>query len=343
MRHIAVIIPAHNEEQVILNTLRALQAAGFCSRDIYVVDDCSKDRTSEIVRCFVGVNLLTLTENVGKANALRKLIRHFILCERYQWVAFLDVDTEVDENFLTATENAISADPSVALYIGQIRAKVGGYLSSLRVVEYAISQDLFKSGMSRQGVLFVAPGCSSIYNTGILRHLRFEGDTLAEDMDLTIQVQRLRGKIIYIPDAIVYTQDPMTIKDYIKQVTRWYRGTWQVLKKYRTLSFTKKQKVDYWIIFLMIDALAFNRVIWLLGATVFLAMSQVLMLFGFDVAFYFAFATYAALKTKRFDVIYRFPAYFWTSYLNPLLFFRAFGEIVLLKKHPLAWNKVQRY
>jgi len=295
------------------------------------------------VQSITDINLLTLIKNAGKANALRTLIRDFALCDRYEWITFLDADTEVDVNFLTAVKEAIKKDPSVALYVGQIRAKQGGYLTALRAVEYAISQDLFKSGMSRQGVIFVAPGCTSIYKSSMMRQLRFEGDTLAEDMDLTIQVQRKKGEIVYIPDAIVYTQDPSSIKDYIKQVLRWYRGTWQVLKKYKTMGFTKKQKVDYWIIFLMIDALAFNRVLWLTGGMLLLPMSQMIWLFGIDILFYFLFATYTAFKTKRLDVIYKFPAYFWTSYLNPLLFFRAFGEIVLFKKHVLAWNKVQRY
>lgn len=343
MRHISVIIPAHNEEQVILNTLRALQAAGFENRDIYVVDDCSTDNTSEIVRKFIGVNLLTLTQNVGKANALRKLIKHFLLCERYEWVTFLDADTDVDVNFLTATENAISADPEVALFVGQVKARRGSYLTALRAVEYAIGQDLFKSGMSARGVIFVAPGCASVYRTSMLRQLRFEGDTLAEDMDLTMQVQRKRGKIVYIPEAIVNTQDPGTVKDYTKQVTRWYRGTWQVLRKYNTLSFTRKQKVDLWIIFLMLDALVFNRIMWLIAGAILLPVAQIASLVTLDWLFYFAFAVYAAVKTKRADVIYKFPAYFWASYINPVMFFKTFWEVIVFKKQLLVWNKVQRY
>jgi poly-beta-1,6-N-acetyl-D-glucosamine synthase len=344
-RNIAIMIPAHNEETVLRGTIDALFEAGANPADIYVVDDASKDKTSEIAHnC--GVKLLTLTANCGKAVALRKLFHYYLLSDRYEFVILLDADTKVDNLFLQAFSISVDTHPDVALYVGQVVSAKGGFISAGRAVEYAIGQDLFKSGMSEHGLIFVAPGCASMYRSAILKQLKFEGDTLAEDMDLTMQVQRMREKIVYVPDAIVITQDPGSVKDYIKQVTRWFRGTWQVMLKHRVLSIGKKQKVDLTMIFLMLDALIFNRFIWVaLAFWVFaFTWTAALAALAIDTTVAFLIAVYAAIKNRRMDVIYKFPMYFWmTGYLNPLLFLKTFFEIIVFKRVDYAWNKVVRY
>ena len=344
-RNICIMIPSHNEELVLKGTIDALLNAGTNVKDIYVVDDASKDKTSEIAKT-ANVNLLTLKENVGKATALKKLFNFFLLGHRYQFTILLDADTKVDSSFLKSFSKAIKKYPDVSLYVGQVVSARGGYISAGRAVEYAIGQDLFKSGMSKQGIIFVAPGCASMYRNDILKKLVFDGDTLAEDMDLTMQVQRLRKKIIYVPEAKVITQDPGSIKDYTKQVTRWFRGTWQVMLKHHVFGLTKKQKVDWMMIFLMLDALIFNRFIWLAMAIWLFSFSWIAMLAVIivDTAVAFLIAIYASIKNKRTDVIYKFPMYFWlTGYLNPLLFLKTFFEIIVFKRELHAWNKVQRY
>jgi len=343
--NIAIMIPAHNEELVLKDTIEALLDAGAHLEDIYVVDDASKDKTSEIAhQC--GTNLLTLKENGGKAVALRKLFRYYMLGDRYEFIILLDADTKVDSQFLQAFHIAAIKDSSVSLYVGQVVSAKGGYISAGRAVEYAIGQDLFKSGMSKHGLIFVAPGCASMYRGSVLKTLKFEGDTLAEDMDLTMQVQRQRGKIVYVPEAIVITQDPGSIRDYSKQVVRWFRGTWQVIKKHRVMAFEKKQKVDAMMLFLMLDALIFNRLIWFMAVLWLFSFSwsALLAALAIDTAVAFAIAVYAARKNRRWDVIYKFPMYFWlTGYLNPVLFLKTFFEIMVFSKETLAWNKVQRY
>ena len=65
-------------------------------------------------------------------------------------------------------------------------------------------------------------------------------------MDCTIQVHRKKlGKIIYQKRAVVSTQDPRTIRDYIKQMYRWHSGAWQVGLKYEMLTGLSKIDLEY--------------------------------------------------------------------------------------------------
>jgi glycosyltransferase involved in cell wall biosynthesis len=72
---LSVVIPAYNEERYIGTLLPQIQAVDLGSlaveKEIIVVDDCSRDRTAEIVRGFPGVKLERMPVNAGKGRAVR--------------------------------------------------------------------------------------------------------------------------------------------------------------------------------------------------------------------------------------------------------------------------------
>jgi glycosyltransferase involved in cell wall biosynthesis len=75
-RTLSIVIPAYNEERFIgtlLDKIRAvdLESLGV-AKEIIVVDDHSRDRTSEIVAAAPGVRLKRLERNAGKGRAVRE-------------------------------------------------------------------------------------------------------------------------------------------------------------------------------------------------------------------------------------------------------------------------------
>jgi glycosyltransferase involved in cell wall biosynthesis len=67
---LTVIIPAYNEEDTILRVIERVREVPF-SLQIIVIDDCSSDRTAELVQDLPGVELLRHQRNQGKGAALR--------------------------------------------------------------------------------------------------------------------------------------------------------------------------------------------------------------------------------------------------------------------------------
>jgi dolichol-phosphate mannosyltransferase len=75
MKSLSVVIPAYNEDRFIgtlLDRIRAVDLApvGYTT-ELIVVDDCSKDRTAEIVEAVPGVRLIRMEKNGGKGRAVR--------------------------------------------------------------------------------------------------------------------------------------------------------------------------------------------------------------------------------------------------------------------------------
>ena len=75
MKTLSVVIPAYNEERFIGTLLERIKAVdltplGF-TMELIVVDDCSRDRTADIVAGVPGVRLIRLEKNGGKGGAVR--------------------------------------------------------------------------------------------------------------------------------------------------------------------------------------------------------------------------------------------------------------------------------
>jgi glycosyltransferase involved in cell wall biosynthesis len=72
---LSIVIPAYNEERFLATLLERIQAVDLTSlgvtKEIIVVDDCSRDRTAEIARSVPGIVVEQHAVNAGKGRAVR--------------------------------------------------------------------------------------------------------------------------------------------------------------------------------------------------------------------------------------------------------------------------------
>lgn len=78
---ISIIIPARNEEKIIVKTLKDLKSKVKIPHEIIVIDDCSFDKTKEIVSLYIKKNsnvrlLNTTSKRNGFSNAIIKGIKN---------------------------------------------------------------------------------------------------------------------------------------------------------------------------------------------------------------------------------------------------------------------------
>lgn len=343
MKRICVLIPAYNESLVIGPTIKSLINSGFDPDSIYVVDDCSSDDTSECAREFTA-KVARLSVNSGKALAQAYAIEYFNLVRKYDYVVMLDCDSTVGPNFKEVIHTYAYRHPDVDLFVGQVKnAKTSNVISALRTVEYTFSHEIVKKGQHNFGVIYVAPGCASVYSTRVLNKLHFDPTTLAEDMDLTLQVHELGGKVMYIHGAEVITQDPQTLADYNKQITRWFRGFWQIVDKYSIFRVGLHSRVTLYMLYIILDTLLANRILTAFVAAFLMPLQFVLLGVAIDFAIFFCITAYAAFKTKRYAICLKSPLLYLLQFFNAYAFMRSFFEVIVFRKKAFKWNKVARY
>lgn len=133
MRTISIVIPAYNEEASIGTLLEKidqvdLESAGV-KKEVIVVDDCSSDRTGEIVRQHKNVSYYLQPENRGKGSAVKRGIS----VSTGDWVLVQDADLEYEPNdYIPMIEEANHDPEHTAIYgsrlLGQIEFSPGGKL-----------------------------------------------------------------------------------------------------------------------------------------------------------------------------------------------------------------------
>lgn len=236
---VAVLMPAHNEERVIVDSIQAITAL-VPPENVHVVSDGSTDRTVELAEeC--GVHVISTARNVGKAGALQEAIRRFGLVDRFEVVMLLDADTHVEPGYFRAALPLFD-DPAVVAVAGCVRTSwrdralgpIGKLVAFHRQRIYTMTQYLMKFGQTwrRVNATHIVPGFASMYRAEVLPRIEVNPPGLViEDFNMTFEVYQKRlGKVGFTPSAVAATQDPGNFKDYVKQCKRWSLGLWQTVR-----------------------------------------------------------------------------------------------------------------
>ena len=316
---LALLIPAHNEEMVIAETIKGAKAAGVEAKDIYLVNDSSTDQTEAIAKKMLGYRHVLTVNRAGKALALKSGIVHFQLIEKYQWVQIIDADSIFSLNYFE--EITRHFHPDVAAVCGQVKSLQNNWITSYRALEYTIFQDFYKTVQNKFNLVGVMPGPATCFNSKVLAQLDFSNDTATEDFDMTVQVHRQKlGRIVYAPAAHSWTQDPPTLPIYIRQISRWYTGFFQVMKKHRVGS--KLRGIDVMLFIQMMDGFFYVAQLALLAAISLLQFGRIdfIAILATDFMVLFILASYAAARMKRIDLVTPLPFYYALRIVSLVLF-----------------------
>jgi cellulose synthase/poly-beta-1,6-N-acetylglucosamine synthase-like glycosyltransferase len=233
---VAVLIPAYNEEKVIVRTVRAVLDCDYPNLRAILVDDGSTDGTLAIARqAFAkeqaeGRVLILTQPNAGKAEAL-----NFGLTQVHEEVYIgIDADTVIAPDAISRLLPHF-ADPSVGALAGN--AKVGNRVNlwtRWQALEYITSQNFERRALNTFGAVSVVPGAIGAWRTAAVREAGgYHRDTVAEDADLTMALLRRGYKVEYEDRALAYTEAPSTANGLMRQRFRWSFGILQAVWKHR--------------------------------------------------------------------------------------------------------------
>ena len=153
---VAVLIPAYNEEKVIVRTIRSVMMSTYKNMRIIVIDDGSKDRTAEVAREAYPADLesgrlvVVRKENAGKAEALNYALSELVTEEIYVGI---DADTVIAHDAIARLVPHF-ANPKIGAVAGN--AKVGNRVNlwtRWQALEYITSQNFerARSGPVQRG------------------------------------------------------------------------------------------------------------------------------------------------------------------------------------------------
>ena len=238
---VSVILPVFNEEPVVERTLAALAASDYPNLEVIAVDDGSTDNTLAIMRDYAArwPALRVLTQpNGGKSIASN----HGIMAARGEIVVTLDGDTLFEPQTVRMFARHFY-DQDTKHPVGAVagHVKVGnrrGILTMWQSLEYISGICVTRMGEGVAGAISIVPGACAAWRKDALQAAGgYSHDTLAEDADLTMTLQKLGWAVIQENQAVAWTEAPMTVRGLAKQRLRWTYGNLQALWKHAGMLF----------------------------------------------------------------------------------------------------------
>jgi cellulose synthase/poly-beta-1,6-N-acetylglucosamine synthase-like glycosyltransferase/peptidoglycan/xylan/chitin deacetylase (PgdA/CDA1 family)/spore germination protein YaaH len=244
---VSVLVAAYNEEKVIGDTLQSLLSTDYTGDlEIVVVDDGSRDNTASEVERISAIDprvRLHQQENRGKARALQRALG----AARHEIIVFVDADTHFQRDTLRLLVEPFG-DENIGAVSGH--AKVGNlrtFIARCQSLEYTCGFNLDRRAYTRWNCITVVPGAiSAIRKRAIDEAGGLSLQTLAEDTDLTLALHKDRQKIVYVPQAIAWTEAPESVRTLARQRFRWAYGTLQCLWKHRDMVFNWNYRALGW-------------------------------------------------------------------------------------------------
>lgn len=231
---VTAVIPAYNEEKVILSTVACVLASDYKNIEVIVVDDGSADRTSLVVTEAYGndprIKLIT-KQNAGKAQALNT----GIAASSGEILILIDADTRIAPDAISLLVPHFK-NSRVAAVSGNTRVgNAHNFITRCQHLEYIRDFNLIKNGMSKLNCMAVVPGALGAWRKkAVLDCGGFSAVTLGEDRDLTMALMKSGYRLVFEAKAFALTEAPDTFKDFIKQRFRWTYSTLQCVRKYHS-------------------------------------------------------------------------------------------------------------
>ena len=226
---ISILIPAYNEEEVIIQSIKSLLPLEYSNYEIIVINDGSKDKTlKRIIRTFKlkkitfpikpkiktcpikGVycnpdypNLLLVDkENGGKADALNAGIN----VSRYPYFVSLDADSLLDSDALVRIALAFMEYKYTVAVGGIIRVSNGSIIKNGRVIKLALPKNRLamfqvveylraflvgRTGWSiLKTVLIISGAFGAFQKDAVLQIGGYAINTIGEDMDIVVRLHK---------------------------------------------------------------------------------------------------------------------------------------------------------
>lgn len=232
----AVLVAAHNEEQVIGQLVDNLKRLDYPKEmyDIYVVADNCTDKTAQIAKK-AGAIVCERTNDKerGKGFAMEWMFAKLFTFERkYDAVAVFDADNLVHSRFLLEMNNRLcKGDKLVQGYL-DAKNPHDTWVSGTFAIAFWVTNHIWHLAKSNIGLSSVLGGTGMCISTDILKEFGWGATCLTEDMEFTMKVLTKGIRTTWAHDAIVYDEKPLTFMQSWNQRKRWAQGHFDIAGRY---------------------------------------------------------------------------------------------------------------
>ena len=254
----SILIPAHNEEMVIGNTIESMLKIVYPEDklQIIVINDGSTDSTKKIIESYAEkdsrVQLFDIPKGEGGKGKSRTLNIGMSVAKG-EIIAIYDADNTPDKDSLRYLVAQLIQHKELGAVLGKFRTvnKDKNWLTRFINIETLSFQSMLQAGRWQMHNIATLPGTNFVMWNWLIKKLNgWDEEALTEDSELSIRIYQEGYKIKFIPYAITYEQEPESWRVWIKQRMRWVRGNNYVISKFaRQLTKFKNKRLAFDILY----------------------------------------------------------------------------------------------
>ena len=315
-----VLVPAHNEEKVIGDMIRNLQAMDYPAElyDFYIIADNCTDGTAEVARS-LGANVLVHEKDgpdapTGKPIALKAALEALgDYAARYDLLMIFDADNLMDTNMFREVNSQFldkGRPDLIQCYLGA--KNKSGAVAWFYYTSYTVTNRFFQLAKHRQGLNCSVGGTGYTITTSYLKERGgWTTASLTEDIEIQVEATLDGRRILWNHNTRVYDEKPTSFRASVRQKTRWAQGHWFVAlrntgKLFRQLFTGKLRFGEFVSVFLYMYSLSTYLV-----TIVMMLCTLLLMLPGFNHA-----AQNTSVLSQVLGVLIFLYSYFGLFYLS---------------------------
>ncbi|MFA5397710.1 MAG: glycosyltransferase family 2 protein [Methanogenium sp.] len=271
---LVAFVPAHNEEDIIEQTVLSLINQTYKNIDIIVISDNSTDQTVPIAKQlasqYPNVRVIeTIGNKYKKSGALNFAYRYLgEELNAYDFVLTMDGDTVLNSNLVEQAMIEYDLDEK----LGTVCSRAGimkqetktakeKYLYHCQYTEYA---DFDRDRLGQDKWIKVSHGMCSVYKVAAIKDVMSkrlkdgEGEycvykvtNITEDYELTVTIKEFGWHASTGFGMLAWTDVPVSFKELWKQRIRWFRGGIDTLWSHGVNSVTAYDFFDHFLFWFM--------------------------------------------------------------------------------------------
>lgn len=199
------------------------------------------------------------SENSGKTDSINCALN----IASNDLVVIVDADSLLDPDALLKVSQPFADDPEGVIASGGVVRVANGskalngrvvnvrmpskLLPQIQAVEYLRAFLLGRAGWSQLEALILISGAFGMFRRDVVMAIGgLDTDSIGEDFELVMRLhqwmrtQHRKYRVVFVVEPVSWTEVPETFTALARQRRRWHRGLWEVLWKYRGMSFNPR-------------------------------------------------------------------------------------------------------
>lgn len=225
---ITVMIPSHNEESVITDTVKNVLAMNYENFEVIVIDDRSDDNTANVIKNLEKEyeNVTALVRDKDAFPGKSAVLNDAMSLAKGEAILVFDADARVEPDFLSKLVPNLEPEDVGAVQARKVISnKDQNILTRCQNNEYTLDSHFQVGRDSVKGAVELRGNGELIKRTALADIGGWNNHTITDDLDMSTQLHIKGWDVRFCPEAIVYEEGIIYLTPLYRQRRRWLEGS----------------------------------------------------------------------------------------------------------------------